>query len=146
MECGVPNVLPSLFEQILIPPTVFQELQHPNTPVVVRAWMVSQVSWLKVQAPVSVDSTLNVDRGEQEAISLAIEIGASAILIDDLKGRIEATRRGLRVAGTIGILEAAAQRGLIDFVSVINRLRQTGARLDSDLIQAALFRHDTSSH
>ena len=64
-----------------------------------------------------------------------------AILIDDRKGRTEAVRCGLRVAGTIGLLELAARRGLVDFPQVIQRLRQTNARLDEELIQAALFRN-----
>lgn len=140
IECGVAEVLPSLFKEIVIPPTVFQELQHPNTPERIRDWMQTPVSWLKVQAPTKIDSTLNVDQGEREAISLALEISAAAILIDDRKGRLEASRRGLQVAGTIGILEAAARRGLIDFTVVIMRLKQTGARLDNDLIENALQR------
>jgi predicted nucleic acid-binding protein len=60
--------------------------------------------------------------------------------MDDRKGRAEALRCGLRVAGTIGILEAAGQRGLIDFSAAIRRLRQTNARLDEEVIQAALAR------
>lgn len=28
--CGVDSVLPRLFERVIIPPTVFAELQHPN--------------------------------------------------------------------------------------------------------------------
>jgi predicted nucleic acid-binding protein len=60
--------------------------------------------------------------------------------MDDRKGRAEAIRRGLRVAGTIGLLEAAGRRGLLDFSAVIQRLRQTKARLDEEVIQAALVR------
>lgn len=91
--------------------------------------------------PSVVDHSLNVDEGEKEAISLAREVKAIAILIDDRKGPNEAIRCGLRVAGTIGLLEAAGQRGLIDITTVIQRLRQTNARLDDELIQAALARH-----
>jgi predicted nucleic acid-binding protein len=45
------------------------------------------------------------------------------------------------VAGTIGLLEAAAVRGLVDFALIIQRLRQTNARLDEELIQTALARN-----
>jgi hypothetical protein len=45
------------------------------------------------------------------------------------------------VAGTIGLLEVAAGRGLLDFAVSIQRLRQTNARLDEELIQAALTRN-----
>jgi predicted nucleic acid-binding protein len=70
----------------------------------------------------------------------AREVNAAVILIDDRKGRREAARCGFRVAGTIGVLEAAGQRGLIDFASVIHRLRQTNVRLDEQIIKAALVR------
>lgn len=96
---------------------------------------------MKVQAPAVLDNSLNVDEGEKEAISLAREVKAIAILMDDRKGRAEAVRCGLRVAGTIGLLEAAAGRGLVDFPVIIQRLRRTNARLDEELIQAALARN-----
>jgi predicted nucleic acid-binding protein len=60
--------------------------------------------------------------------------------MDDRKGRAEALRCGLRVAGTIGLLEAAGKRRLLDFPESIQRLRQTNARLDNDVIEAALAR------
>ncbi len=82
-------------------------------------------------------------RGEREAISLACEIHAVVILMDDRKGRSEAMRCELQVTGTIGLLEAAAARGLVDFPKAVQSLRQTktNARVDEELIQAALQRH-----
>lgn len=135
------DILEKLFGQIVIPPTVHQELQHERTPVLVRQWAQKLPPWMKVQAPTTVDQELNVDQGEREAISLAREIHAIAILIDDKKGRTVAGRCGLRTVGTIGILEAAGHRGLLDFASVIERLRRTNARLDDDVIQQALERN-----
>ena len=51
---------------------------------------------------------LNVDAGELEAICLAQEIHAAAILVDDRAGRTAAVHCGLAVVGTIGLLEQAA--------------------------------------
>ncbi len=107
----------------------------------VQAWAQKFPAWIRVRAPTVVDQSLNVDEGEKEAICLAREVQAVAILMDDRKGRAEAIRCGLRVAGTIGLLEAAAQRGLLDFSAAIQRLRQTNARLDEEVIQAALTRN-----
>ncbi|MGD0253025.1 MAG: hypothetical protein ABSC01_10060 [Verrucomicrobiota bacterium] len=39
--CGAESILPSLFRQVVIPPTVFRELQQPNTPPPVRQWAAS---------------------------------------------------------------------------------------------------------
>jgi predicted nucleic acid-binding protein len=139
--CESVNVLRSLFGEVLIPPMVFQELHHQQTPPRVRAWAQFLPAWRKVQKPSVLDHTLNVDEGEREAISLACEIHAVVILMDDRKGRSEALRCGLQVTGTIGLLEAAAARGLVDLAKVFQLLRQTTARLDEELMQAALQRH-----
>ncbi len=138
--CGAPDVLPRLFTQVYIPPTVFQELQHPNTPAAVRDWARTLPVWVKVQAPTTLDPTLDVDRGELEAICLAKEIQAAAILMDDRAGRAAAAGYGLLVTGTVGVLEAAAARGLIQLPEAIERLQQTNARLDREIVQAALER------
>ena len=141
IECDAIEILPALFHEVLIPPTVHREMQQPRTPPRVRAWAASLPAWVKVQAPTVLDDSLRVDEGEREAICLAREVHAVAILIDDRKGRAEAMRCGLRVTGTIGLLEAAAGRGLVNFAQVVERLRQTNARLDEELIQAALSRN-----
>ena len=69
-----------------------------------------------------------------------IEINAAAILMDDRAGCRAATRCGLAVIGTVGLLEQAARRKLVDLPQVMERLRQTNARLDPRLVEAALER------
>lgn len=141
VECDAIEILPALFQEVLIPPTVFRELQHTKTPHNVRTWAQNLPAWIKVQSPTVLDNSLNVDEGEKEAICLALEVGAIAILMDDRRGRAEAVKNGLRVAGTIGLIEAGAQRGLLNLTVTIQKLRQTNARLDDELIQALLDRH-----
>jgi predicted nucleic acid-binding protein len=138
--CGAETVLPRLFSQVVIPPTVFQELQQPNTPAPVRQWAASLPVWATVQTPKTLNLSLDVDAGELEAICLACEIKASAVLMDDRAGRSAAIHCGLAVIGTIGLLEQAAARGLLDLPQVMERLRQTNARLNPDLVNAALER------
>ena len=136
--CGAESILPSLFRQVVIPPTVFRELQQPNTPPPVRQWAASLPTWVAVQTPKTVNLKLDVDAGELEAICLAQEIHADAVLMDDRAGRSAAIHCGLAVVGTIGLLEQAAARGLIELPTALARLRQTNARLDLELIHAAL--------
>ena len=138
--CGAESILPSLFRQVVIPPTVFRELQQPNTPPPVRQWAASLPAWVAVQSPKTVNFKLDVDAGELEAICLAQEIHADAVLMDDRAGRNAAIHCGLAVVGTIGLLEQAAARGLIELPTALARLRQTNARLDPELIHAALAR------
>ena len=145
IQCEAVHLLPALFQGVLIPPAVFRELQHSRTPATVRAWAQALPPWIKVQSPRVVDSEINADEGEREAISLACEIGASAILMDDRKGRAEASRFGLRVTGTLGLLEIAAIRGLIDLPKVMGLLQKTNARLDPELIQSVMRRADRTN-
>ncbi len=138
--CGAEGLLPDLFRHIIITPTVFRELQQANTPPSMRQWAASLPDWVSVQSPKALNLTLNIDPGETEAISLAQEIHAAAILIDDRAGRRAAIQCGLAVVGTIGLLELAAARDLIDLPAVIAKLRLTNVRLDPELMRAALLR------
>ena len=138
--CGAEATLSRLFGQVVIPPTVFRELQQPNTPPLVRQWARSLPAWAAVQAPKTLNLSLDVDAGDLEAICLAREIKAAAVLMDDRAGRSAAIHCGLAVIGTIGLLEQAAARGLLDLPDTMDRLRQTNARLDPELIHAALER------
>ena len=138
--CGAETILPRLFRQVVIPPTVLRELQQPNTPPLVRQWAASLPTWIAVQTPKTLNLALDVDAGEMEAICLAQEIHADAVLMDDRAGRNAAIHCGLAVVGTIGLLEQAAARGLIDLPQAMERLGKTNARLDAKLIHAALER------
>lgn len=138
--CGTEEILPKLFQQVVIPPTVFQELQQLNTPLAVKQWAGSLPPWATVRKPTSLNLKLAVDSGELEALCLAQEINAAAVLMDDRAGRLAAQQCGLAVIGTIGLLEQAAVRGWVDLADVIAKLRQTNARLDPKLIQAAIER------
>jgi predicted nucleic acid-binding protein len=139
--CGAEEILPKLFQQVIIPTGVFAELQQPNTPLPVKQWADAMPGWIAVQSPHHLQTGLDVDRGELEAISLAQEIHAVAVLMDDLAGRRAAVQCGLAVVGTLGLIEQASIRGLIDLPAAIARLQQTNVRLDSKLIQAVLERH-----
>jgi predicted nucleic acid-binding protein len=80
---GEIQVLPALYERVIIPQKVFSELQRPNTPKSVKDFIASAPIWLDVRTLSSLpDPSLDdLDPGEREAITLALEINADALLI-----------------------------------------------------------------
>jgi predicted nucleic acid-binding protein len=128
------ELLPKLFGRIIIPPAVTAELQNPGTPESVRKWLASSPEWLKIQTPAAVDQSIALGAGERETISLAKEINASLILMDDRKARKMAIDRGLNVAGTLNILQSSAKRGFIELGEAVQKLEQTNFRVSSHLL------------
>lgn len=61
--------------------------------------------------------------GERDAIQLAEELKADLLVMDERAGREEALKRGLPVIGTLGIVEQAAERGLLDFAVMLADLK-----------------------
>ena len=137
-----PHLLPQLYGRVLIPQAVYDELQQERTPAPVRAWVANRPAWLEVrQASVPLDSELEeLDRGEREAIALALELQADLLILDDRDARVEASRRNLVVIGTLRVLEDAAQLGLVDLPRALLRLQQTTFRASPYLVRALLDR------
>ena len=141
VRIGYADVLHQIFGSVIIPPAVASELCHPNTPEPVRQWLLTPPSWLVIRAPSRVDEMIEIDdRGELEAISLALEIEASILLVDDRKARRIAQHRGLAIAGTIAVLELASVRDLLDLEEAFDRLRQTDFRIANRILSDALNR------
>ena len=55
----------------------------------------------------------NLDSGEAAVIQLALEMQIERVCIDELKGRKEAVRQGLRPIGSLGLLGRAKSLGII---------------------------------
>jgi hypothetical protein len=60
-------------------------------------------TWVAVKTPTTLDPSLNIDAGELEAICLAREIHAAAVLMDDRAGQHAAAQCGVPVIGTLGL-------------------------------------------
>ena len=52
------------------------------------------------------------------------------MIIDERRGREEAEKRGLSVIGTLGVLAAAHERGLLDLTAALDLLRQARSNLE----------------
>jgi len=127
------QLLPSLYDGVLIPEEVHRELQRVQTPLGVREWAANLPAWCEVRvvAHTSDQALCELDPGERDAIQLALDAKIDTVLMDEMRGRREALRRQLRVTGTVAVLEKAAQRGLLDFRDALERLSTTNFRLSS---------------
>lgn len=140
---GETDILPMVVGHVLIPPEVRSELDQPETPALVRAWIAAPPPWMAVRSgPVVTDPALaRLDPGEQAAIALAEAIAADAVLMDDRAGVTVALAKGLAVLGTIGVLDRAARRGLVDLKAAFTRLRATNFRYPAALLDVLLEEH-----
>ena len=77
--------------------------------------------------------------GEREAVAIALSYHPDALLlIDEDRGRTEARRQGIRFMGTLGVLDRAAARGLIELPLAIERLLQTNFYVTPALLKTLL--------
>lgn len=136
------NLLPVLYGSILLPPEVVGELTRNETPHAVRNWIETLPAWVDVRTPQSSLSELApaLGRGEREAIALAQEVFADALLVDDEAARREAYRRNIPVQGTLAVLDLAASHGLVSFTAALQRLMATNFRASPRVIQFFLQR------
>jgi predicted nucleic acid-binding protein len=116
-------LLPELFERMLAPQTMHDELAHHEAPAMVRAWIAQAPAWLDVQADRAADASDDrtvptLDQGERAVIALARAVRADLVLMDDPDGVTVARQQGLAVTGTLGVLDLAARRGLVILAAV----------------------------
>jgi predicted nucleic acid-binding protein len=136
------ELLPWLFERVMLPKAVFNELKHPRSPAKVRTWAEPLPEWAVVRQPhaAALTGIDELDSGEREAIQLAVELGIETILLDDQDARRYAEALHLQVRGTLGILERGVRLGRTDPKSVLARLEQTNFRMSPQVRQAFLDR------
>jgi predicted nucleic acid-binding protein len=106
--------------------------------------MSSRPDWLEVSVvSASEDPSLGgLDVGEKSAIALGLSLSADLVLIDDRRGAAVARGKGFEVTGTLGILDLAARRGMIDLADTLARLRTTNFRRREELLDALLRQHE----
>lgn len=140
IQLGQLPLLKELFGNIIIPQKVFDELARiPGQIEIINenAWM--EVRQISDEAHFKkLISTL--DPGEAEAIVLAIELKADALLIDEKKGRRIAQEYGITITGLLGILIEAKAENLIQKVKpILDRLIfEMGFRISPKLYQHIL--------
>lgn len=129
-KIGQLELLKDFYRTVFIPEAVFREcvLEGKGRP---EAQMIQKATWIKRsrvrdEKMVTLLSA-SLDAGEAETITLASEVSAGLIALDDAEARESARLMGLRITGTLGILLKAKKSGSIQSLKkVIRNLRTTG--------------------
>lgn len=137
------RLLPVLYEQILVPDLVYNEVVKEGDALPGSAEL-RGADWIErvphdPRAPLLQVLRAQLDPGEAAAIWVAVERKATLVLSDDRPARLATVQLGLAVRGTLGILVEAKRRGEIQEVApVVTELRSRGVWLSDRLIARIL--------
>lgn len=131
-------LLKELFGGIVVPAAVYHEAvdrgkDHSESKDIAAA------DWIRTAEPNNVAAVDGLEKdlgkGEAQAIVLAEELGA-LLLIDEVRGRRVAERRGLKIKGTLGVLAQARRMGLVsDLRAEFESLRKAGVWISDDILR-----------
>lgn len=138
------QLLPELFGRVVTTPDVVDEMNQPESPERIKLWVASLPNWLEVRQPIGhLPGVSRLGRGEASAISLAMELKADVLLIDERDGTRVARAEGLFVTGTLGVLTTASKQGLVSLRSALDALAKTNYRHSPQMFES-LIREDES--
>ena len=132
-QIGQLPLLQALFTSLIVPPSVAKEIAPsvPRQPWILERQLVQPIPPLILEA--------ELGPGETQAISLALELHADQLVVDEKEGRHLATRLGLHVIGTLGVLLAAKRKSLIPAVRPqIEALLQNNFWISPQLVERTL--------
>ncbi|HEY5731337.1 MAG TPA: DUF3368 domain-containing protein, partial [Anaerolineales bacterium] len=139
---GLLNLLKSQFETVFIPQAVLDELKVETN---FRGISVIQEAlkdgWLEPHQvqnkPLAQALSLELDKGESEAIALAVDLKIEMLVMDESIGRERARAMGLQTVGVLGVLLNAKKHKQIKSIKkVMESLRQeVGFFISDDLFK-----------
>lgn len=136
-------LLKQLYEIVIIPHGVKEELFKIKSKRIELENLFSN-DWIQVREITDLqfynELKKYLDEGESQAITLAKEMHADIILIDEIKGRNIATKAGLNVVGLIGVLVDAKSHSFITALKPIldDLINQYGVWIKPELYTAVL--------
>ncbi|ACV47491.1 MULTISPECIES: hypothetical protein [Halomicrobium] len=108
----------SAFDRLLIPETVYEEVETGGVPE-----GVSEFSYELVEADETRVTSEELDAGERAALAVAQECEV-VLLTDDFAAREAASDAGVEVHGSIGVVALGYGRGLLDRSQAASLMRR----------------------
>ena len=144
------SVLHSLFDEVLVPEAVYQELTanhlfQSEIDLIQSSAFLTVVSVQDQNAVMLLRMATGLDRGESEAIVYSDANKADLLLMDEVAGRRVAKKMGLPVAGSIGVLIEAFKRNVLsrdEFRAAIEDIRLSNRHISEKLLDDALSMSD----
>lgn len=141
--CNQLDLLPSLYTRIIVPTEVVHELARGGATGLPSGLTYNHLTWIDVQPVTNPPSSAllsKLDQGEAEVITLALEIGANLVIMDEQMGVKVARDQGLTVLGSVGVLLLAKRKGLLVEVKPhILEMHAKGVRLSASFMQKAII-------
>jgi len=133
-QAEVLPLLESLFGQVLVPGSVYQEtVTGCRIAKQKEAIEAGLQRFFVVERPCQRRRySRNLGAGEAGVLDLALDKGANLLLLDDKKARNEAYSLGLQCAFTSDVLRFAALQGLVDFQGCVIKLRKANIYIPVD--------------
>ncbi len=146
LKIGHLDLLQKLFGEVQIPEAVFHELTENKkffheAEQIKNCFFIQVVEVKEYQFVNLLRRATGLDLGESEAIILSDSIHADLLLMDEVKGREVAEEMQINIMGTIGLLMAAYQNGLItakEAEECIRILRASGRHIGERYFQMLL--------
>jgi len=138
------ELLTNLIDKVYVPTAVMEEIGYKNDEV---KYIIEQARFIEVkkitnQSILKEVKLSNLDRGEVEAISLALETDLS-LIIDERLGRRYAESKGVKIIGLLGILKANLVKEHISYVDLLYILNEfkgvkfrISARLEENFLRS----------
>lgn len=137
--CRALHLLEQLFGTVVVPEAVYREAVVGDKPqaLELEGYLQNKVRRIDPTYPVLLDGFS--DLGETEAMILYRQLAADRLLIDDRRGRRIARINGIEIIGSLGVLLAAKQQGLIETVKpYILLMSASELHLSGDLVATVL--------
>jgi len=131
-------ILPELFEEILVPAAVADEIMCSSYRFDKAVQMLPVTKWIQKVSVKNIEEVIRWDlgKGETDVLSFAFQNPAYKPVLDDMAAKKCSTALGIQTIGTGSVLVLAKKKRIIDSVEkALIKLRNSGMWISDAVIQ-----------